>query len=141
MSQQCQHQRAAGKLHTFLKLSDGLWVHSLLLVSQTEVATRGKEIGIQVEYLRTLRNRFVVASRQVENPAQVGTGNERQRLELLRAFRFGDCLVKTFQRDQIRAVPLMGRRIGWLVFDSQLKLALGFHHIPAPAKLNKGERG
>ena len=35
----------------------------------------------------------------------------------------------------------MGRGVGRLVLDSQLKLALGFHAIAVPAKLDKCERG
>ena len=34
----------------------------------------------------------------------------------------------------------MGRSVGRVVFDSQLKLALGLHAIAVPAKLDEGER-
>src|SRR6185436_7899445 len=35
----------------------------------------------------------------------------------------------------------MGRCVGWLVLDSQLKLTFSFYPVTVPAKLNKRQRG
>src|SRR6185503_9397922 len=68
------------------------------------------------------------------------TGNKRQGLQFLGPFRFRYRFVKTFDCDEIRAVPLVRRSVRRLESNSFLKLTLSRTAIPVPAKFNKRHR-
>src|SRR5437870_2731331 len=48
MAQERQHQRAAGKLDSLLKIRDCLRIHPFLLVSEPAIPARREEVGIEV---------------------------------------------------------------------------------------------
>src|SRR5262245_20237183 len=68
------------------------------------------------------------------------TRNEGQRLEFLSTLCFRNRFVKTFDCDEIGAIPLVSRRVAWFHFDRSLKFSFRLGAVPVPAKLDKRQR-
>src|SRR5437762_8644708 len=83
VAQECQHQRAAGKLHTFLKLKDCFGIHALLLVSEATISQRRKEVGVEVQNPAALLDRSFILAGQVHDPTQMRTRDKREWFEPL----------------------------------------------------------
>src|SRR6266404_3405357 len=140
VAQQRQHQRTAGQLDPLLKLVDGFRVHALLFVRQSHVSPRREKVRINIQQPLAVRNRFVVTAGKIKYPTQMRIADERERLEFLGAFGLGDRLVESSHGDQVRAVPLMSRRVCGLGLDRQLELPLSVLASPVPAMFDECQR-
>ena len=65
-----------------MQLSNRLFVHALLLVSQSQVSPSRKEIWFQPKGQPALRNRLVVLVSQVKHPTQMGIDDGRKGIQL-----------------------------------------------------------
>src|SRR5262249_47384854 len=100
-----------------------------------------KRTRIDLENLPALLDRLVVLSRQIVNPAKMRTRHKLKRLEFFSTLGFGNRLVKTLDRNEVRAVPLVRRCISWFQLDRSLKLTFGLSPVPVPTKVDKRQRG
>ena len=71
------------------------------------------KVGIDLDCLAILSDRFVVASRNETAPAEIGVVDQRERIEFDGTFFLRDCAIKSCVRRQSSGEPVVRGGVIW----------------------------
>src|SRR5215510_14145936 len=116
--------------HDLAQLVDRLPVHRFLLIRLAEVDTRPDITRVHLQYSLILFDSPVILARIIVDPADVNLDDERERIELLRAFQLRERFLELTRLRQADSVPIMGCGVARAEFDGAPEFSLGAWPVP-----------
>src|SRR5215471_6380632 len=105
---------AARKLHRLLKLSDCVFVHTLLLVGHSRIQVGLVKRRVEFHGLESLLDGGIVVVSVVVVPLKVNAHLRIDGTKIIGALAFCKRLLNSARSQQIVGVPMMGRSIAWV---------------------------